>query len=288
MMQRFARLLLLALSVGASVSPALAEETQKPNILRDVDFEQRLDTQLPLDLMFRDESGRAVPLREYFGDKPVILSLAYYECPMLCTLVLNGLTSALRALRFDIGKEFQVVTVSFDPSEGAELAAAKKAAHLKEYRRPGSEAGWHFLTGDEGSIRALTEAVGFKYAYDPATKQYAHAAGIIVATPQGRLSRYFYGVEFAPRDLRLGLIEAANGKIGNLADQFLLYCFHYDPSTGKYSAVTLNAIRLGGLLTVALLGSFIFVMLRRERQGVRTPGALPLSGGVAPRAYVER
>lgn len=278
----------LVLALGAGVS--IAAESDKPDVLRQVDFVQRLDTQLPLDLTFRDESGQTVPLRTYFEDKPVILSLAYYECPMLCTLVLNGLTSALRALSFDIGKQFEVVTVSFDPSETAELAAAKKASHLKDYRRPGSEAGWHFLTGDEASIRALTEAVGFRYAYDPATKQYAHAAGIIVATPQGRLSRYFYGVEFAPRDLRLGLIEAANGKIGTLVDQLLLYCFHYDPSTGKYSAVALNSIRAGGLLTVALLGSFIFVMLRRERhgRGHTAPGGLPLGGGVTPRVSVER
>lgn len=270
--------------VTALSGAASAESADKPDVLRNVDFEQHLDAPLPLDLPFVDETGAAVTLGSYFGKRPVVLVLAYYECPMLCTLVLNGLTSALRAVSFDIGSQFDVVTVSFDPREGPDLAAAKKAAYLKEYRRPGAEKGWHFLTGEESSIRALTEAVGFRYAFDPESKQFAHAAGIVVATPEGRLSRYFYGVEFPPRDLRLGLVEAAEGRIGNAIDQILLYCFHYDPKTGRYSAVALNTIRAGGLLTVALLGSFIVVMLRRERRAQGGGGSFPATSGATPGA----
>ncbi len=258
------------------------EPSGSPPILQRVDFEQRLGTQVPLDLPFRDETGRTVRLGDYFQGKPVVLTLSYYECPMLCTLVLNGLTSALRALRFDLGKEFVAVNVSFNPRETPELAAAKKATYLKEYRRPGSEAGWHFLTGDEESIRRLTEAVGFQYAWDERNQQYAHATGLVVLTPGGQIARYFYGVEFSPRDLRFALIEAAQGKIGSPVDKLLLYCFHYDPSTGRYSALALNSIRIGGVLTVAALISFIVVMLRRERRAAtNAPTWTP--GGVTPR-----
>ncbi|HVM96499.1 MAG TPA: SCO family protein [Candidatus Acidoferrales bacterium] len=251
--------------LSLAVSTARADEGQ-PEILRDVSIDQRLNEQVPLDLTFRDEAGNTVQLGKYFGSKPVILSLAYYECPMLCTLVLNGVASALKVLSFDIGKEYEVVTVSFDPREKPELAAAKKKNYVKEYGRAGAESGWHFLTGDQESIRRLTEAVGFRYKWDPDTKQFAHAAGIIVLTPQGRISRYFYGVEFAPRDLRLGLIEAADNKIGTAVDQLLLYCFHYDPKTGRYGALAINSVRLGGLVTVVALTSFVVVMLRRERR----------------------
>lgn len=258
------------------------EPSGSPPILQRVDFEQRLGTQVPLDLPFRDETGRTVRLGDYFQGKPVVLTLSYYECPMLCTLVLNGLTSALRALRFDLGKEFVAINVSFNPRETPELAAAKKATYLKEYRRPGSEAGWHFLTGDEESIRRLTEAVGFQYAWDERNQQYAHATGLVVLTPGGQIARYFYGVEFSPRDLRFALIEAAQGKIGSPVDKLLLYCFHYDPSTGRYSALALNSIRIGGVLTVAALISFIVVMLRRERRAAtNAPTWTP--GGVTPR-----
>ncbi len=275
----------VALLAGwASMAWANAETIQPTGILRDVEFEQRLNTRIPLDLSFRDESGKAVQLQDYFGKKPVILSLAYYECPMLCTLVLNGLISALRVIPFTPGKEFEIVTVSFNPQESPELAAAKKANYLKEFNRPGAGAGWHFLTGDEASIRTLTETVGFKYAWDPATKQYAHAAGIMVVTPEGRLSRYFYGVEFSPRDLRLGLVEAAEGKIGNLVDQFLLYCYQYDPATGKYSTAALLSIRIGGIVTVVLLASFILFMLRRERRGQGGAGGLHLGGRIGHQA----
>jgi protein SCO1/2 len=255
-----------------------------PEALRGVTIDQRLDQQVPLDLMFRDEQGQAVPLSRYFGDKPVILSLAYYECPMLCTLVLNGLASALKVLSFDVGKEFEVVTVSFDPRETPAQAAAKKVSYLKEYGRPEAGAkGWHFLTGEQESIRRLTEAVGFRYKWDPESKQFAHAAGIVVLTPQGRIARYFYGVEFAPRDLRLGLIEAADGKIGSRVDQLLLFCFHYDPQTGRYGALAINSVRLGGILTVAALSTFVVIMLRRERRTQQTAAAVAWRRGAAPK-----
>jgi protein SCO1/2 len=287
MKERFAAavacVLLCASGARAVRLPAnTGEPSGSPPILQRVDFEQRLGTQVPLDLPFRDETGRTVRLGDYFQGKPVVLTLSYYECPMLCTLVLNGLTSALRALRFDLGREFVAINVSFNPRETPELAAAKKATYLKEYRRPGSEAGWHFLTGDEESIRRLTEAVGFQYAWDERNQQYAHATGLVVLTPGGQIARYFYGVEFSPRDLRFALIEAAQGKIGSPVDKLLLYCFHYDPSTGRYSALALNSIRIGGVLTVAALISFIVVMLRRERRAAtNAPTWTP--GGVTPR-----
>lgn len=242
-------------------------ETGLPPILRDVGFDQRLGEQVPLDLPFRDEAGRTVTLRQYLGDKPVLLVPAYYECPMLCTLVLNGVVSALRALPFDIGREFRVVTVSFNPKETSELAAAKKTHYLAEYRRPGAEAGWHFLVGDDSSIRPLLASIGFRYAWDDTAKQYAHASGVVVLTPAGRVSHYFYGVEYPPRDLRLAFVEASNEHIGSFVDQLLLFCFHYDPTTGRYSRVAMNAVRLGGVLTILALGTFLFVMLRRDRTG---------------------
>jgi protein SCO1 len=269
-MTRVSGVLALLAVTGLAV-PAARADTQRPQILRDVGFDQRLGAQVPLDLPFRDETGRTVTLRDYAGGTPVLLVPAYYECPMLCTLVLNGVVSALRALPFDIGREFQVVTVSFNPRETSELATAKKATYLEQYRRPGAEAGWHFLVGDESSIRPLMEAIGFRYAWDPAAKQYAHASGIVVLTPGGRLSHYFYGVEFAPRDLRLALVEASTEQIGSLVDQLLLFCFHYDPATGRYSRVALNAVRAGGVLTLAALGAFLFVMLRRDRARARRP-----------------
>ncbi len=222
--------------------------------------------QLPLDVELRDEQGRSVRLGQYFGKKPVVLTLVYYECPMLCTLTLNGLAGALRTLSFDAGKEFEIVTVSFEPKDTPALAAAKKAAYLERYQRPGAEAGWHFLTGDADQIARLTGAVGFRYAWDEATRQYAHPGGIVVATPEGRLARYLYGVEYAPRDLRLALIEASAGKIGTKVDQIVLYCYQYDPSTGRYSAALMRMIRVGGAATVLGLGAFVVVMLRREKQ----------------------
>ncbi len=245
---------------------------QPAPILREVGIDQKLDAQIPLDLVFRDEQGRAISLREYFGEKPVILALVYYECPMLCTLILNGVLRSLRALPLTVGKEFTVLTVSFDPREGPELAAAKKRAYVRSYGRPEAEGGWHFLTGEETAIRRLTEAVGFRYAFDPETGQFAHASGIMVLTPQGRIARYFYGIEYAPRDLRFGLIEAAQGRIGSPVDQILLYCYHYDPKTGKYSLLVMNVLRLAGAATVLALGGFILVMLHRDRRKKRMLG----------------
>jgi protein SCO1/2 len=253
------------------VSEVRAEEPKKPltpaDVIREVGFEQRLEAQLPLDAGFRDETGRAVTLREYAGKRPLVLALVYYDCPMLCTLILNGLTSSLKAVNLDAGIDFDVVAVSFDPRETPELAAGKKQAHVKEYGRAGSERGWHFLTGDAEAIRQVTEAAGFKYYWDEESQQFAHASGVIVVTPEGRLARYFYGIEYAPRDLRLGLVEASAGKIGSRVDRMLLYCFHYDPASGKYSLAVMNIVRVLGTATVALIVGFILVMLRRERRG---------------------
>jgi protein SCO1/2 len=245
---------------------ALAAQTALPPQLRDVGIDQRLNARVPLELGFRDESGAPVALRSYFGRRPVVLALVYYECPMLCTMVLNGLLKSLRAINLDAGRDFEVVTVSFDPSETHELAAAKKQSYVERYSRPTAAAGWHFLTGEEEAIRKLTQAVGFRYKYDPATNQFAHASAIMVLTPDGRLARYLYGIEYAPRDLRLALVEAAAGKIGTAVDQVLLYCFHYDPATGKYSLLIMNIIRAAGAATVVALGLFMLVMFRRDRR----------------------
>jgi protein SCO1/2 len=237
-----------------------------PEVLTEIGLDQRLDAQVPLDLRFKDEAGRDVRLGDYFGRKPVILTLVYYECPMLCTQVLNGLTSALGVLSFTVGQEFDIVTVSFDPKETPELAAAKKAAYLDRYKRKGAGRGWHFLTGDERSIAALTKAVGFRYAYNASIDQYAHVSGIMVLTPEGRLSRYFYGIEYGPRDVRLALIEAADRRIGTPADQLLLYCFHYDPKSARYSLAIMRLVRTLGVATVLAMVGGIVVLCRRERR----------------------
>jgi protein SCO1/2 len=236
---------------------------QVPALLDNVRIDQRLNEQIPLDLVFSDETGRPVKLGQYFGSKAVILALVYYECPMLCNEILNGLLSSIKAISFNLGEHYSIVTVSFNPNERPELAAAKKANYIERYGRNRPAEGWHFLTGDQSSIEALTNAVGFHYAYDPQTKQYAHASAIMILTPQGRLSRYFYGIEYAPKDLRLGLVEASEGKIGSPVDQLLLYCFHYDPVTGKYSAVVMNIVRLSGIATV--LGILVLILIFRRR-----------------------
>ncbi len=249
----------------------LPPSSKKPDVLTKVGIEQRLNQQVPLDVAFRDETGRAVRLGDYFGQKPVILALVYYQCPMLCTQTLNGLTSALSVLKFDIGKEFNVVTVSFDPREKPELAAAKKRTYVNRYGRPEAARGWHFLTGDQASIDALTKAVGFNYAWDEQTQQFAHATGITVLTPQGRLAQYYYGVEYSPKDLRLGLVEASANKIGTTVDQILLYCYHYDPATGKYGAAVTNVLRIAGVVTIVVLGGFMFILFRKDL-GTTNPG----------------
>ena len=262
----------LALAAAFAVLSAMpstsvrAEPRTKPlSPLSDIGFDQKLGATVPLDLMFRDESGRAVRLGEYFGARPVILSLAYFDCPMLCGMSLQGLASSLKTLSFDAGKEFQVVTVSFNPRNTPEEARKKKATYLAEYGRAGADQGWHFLTGDEDSIRRLTAAVGFRYAWDEDQKQYAHGTGIVLLSAQGAVSRYFFGIDYAPKDLRLGLIESAQGKIGTLTDQLVLLCYHYDPHTGRYSVAAINSVRAGAVLTMLALGTFIVVMIRRER-----------------------
>ncbi|HVN81644.1 MAG TPA: SCO family protein [Terriglobia bacterium] len=226
--------------------------------------------QIPLDLEFRNEDGQPVRLGTFLGKRPVVLSLVYFQCPMLCTQVLNGLASSLVVLSFDVGKQFDVVTVSFDPADTPELAAAKKENYLRRYRRPGAAQGWHFLTGDESSIKTLTQAVGFHYAFDSKSKQFAHPSGIMILTPQGRIARYFYGIEYAPRDLRLGLVEASEYRIGSPADQILLFCYHYDPSAGKYSVVVLRILKLAAALTLLVLTA-LFLILKRKTSRENIP-----------------
>ena len=248
-----------------------------PTALRDVRIEQKLDQQLPLDLAFRDENGQSVRLGQYFGNKPVVLALVYYDCPMLCTQILNGMVTSFRVLPFEIGKEYEVVTISFDPRETAALATKKKKIYvdyLPEKRRAAATQGWHFLTGDPESIKAITDAVGFHYHYDEATKQFAHASAIMVATPHGKLSRYYYGIEYSARDLRLGLIESAANKIGSPVDQLLLYCYHYDPATGKYGAVVMNIVRVGGVLTLIAIAIMFLLFRRRPAQLKLKPGGV--------------
>jgi protein SCO1/2 len=238
---------------------------QLPPGLAGVGIQQKLDNQLPLHLKFRDEYGQEVTLGKYFeSKKPVLLAPVYYRCPMLCTQIMSGLEGALRAVTFNPGQDFEIVAFSFDPKDVPETALAKKEMYMKRYRRPDTKNGWHFLTGDEESIKALTAALGYGYQYDPKTDQYAHASGVMIATPQGRLSRYFYGVEYSPRDLRLGLVEASENKIGNPVDALLLFCFHYDPATGKYGAVAMNMIRFAGGAFTLIGGSFLLIMFRRD------------------------
>ncbi|MCI0568486.1 MAG: SCO family protein [Acidobacteria bacterium] len=255
--------ILAILAIGSA--SAQAPEDATPPALRGVGLDQHLGEEVPLELAFVNESGEAVHLADYFDERPVILTLNYYQCPMLCTLELNGLVSALRTMSLEPERDFRIVTVSINPKEGPDLASEKKAIYVKDYARAGAASGWHFLTGEESSIRELARRVGFRYSFDEASGQYAHAAGIVVLTPSGRVSRYFYGVDFAPRDLRLALVESSEGKIGSLADKVLLFCFHYDPSTGRYSMAALRAMRVGGLLTALVLGALILRTLRRER-----------------------
>jgi len=242
-----------------------------PKALTGVGIDQKLNEQLPLDLVLKNENGESVKLGDYFGKKPVVISLVYYQCPMLCNQILNGMVTAFKVMSFAPGKEFEVVTISFDPRETPALAAAKKKTYvdyLPEDRRAAAAAGWHFLTADEASIARITNAVGFRYHWDDATNQFAHASAIYVATSQGKLARYFYGIEYAPRDLRLGLIEAAENKIGSPVDQLLLYCYHYDPATGKYGAAVMNMMRVGGVITLIALAVLLLALRRRSRAQV--------------------
>lgn len=232
----------------------------RPPGLKNVGIQQNLSGQIPADLEFRDETGKAVRLGDYFGQKPMILSLVYYKCPMLCGEVLSGLSRALKVLKFNVGDEFNVLTVSFDPKDTPEIGAAKKAEYMERYGRPEAAQGWHFLTGPQSSIDALTKAAGFQYQYDPKTEQFAHSTAIMILTPQGKIAQYYYGVEYAPKDLRLGLIQASQNKIGTVVDEVLLYCYHYDPTTGRYGAVISRILQLSALATVLILGLFMAVL----------------------------
>ncbi|MDQ6803268.1 MAG: SCO family protein [Acidobacteriota bacterium] len=256
-----------ALSTLLIASAAFADNSATPPKLPgEVSIRQNLNAQLPLDLMFRDESGAIVRLRDYFHGKPVLINFMYYRCPMLCSMVMEGISSSLTELKFNVGEEFDVITVSIDPRDMPREAAAKKDKYVKRYGRLGAAKGWHFLTGHDSSIHALTNAVGFHYAYDPEHDQFAHGTVLIVATPQGRISRYLYGFEYKPRDVRLALVEASASKIGTASDQLLLLCYHYDPATGKYSRSAMNLVRAGGIATVLSLASFIIIMIRKERR----------------------
>jgi protein SCO1 len=245
----------------------------RPPRLQNVGIEQHLDAQVPPGLIFRDETGKTVQLGDYFGRKPLILNLVYYNCTMLCGEALAGLSSAMRLIKFDVGNEFDVVTVSFDPRETPEMASAKKIDFVKRYGRPRAYQGWHFLTGQADSINALTKAVGFQYQYDEKTNQYAHATAIMVLTPGGRISRYFYGVDFPPKDLRMGLVEASQNKIGNAVDAVLLYCYHYDPQTGKYGAMVANILRLAAAATIVMLGGLLLILWRLDRAATNKAAA---------------
>lgn len=269
--------LTLSAQPGQLLGPAQQSAMQDSNLrpalpgaLAGVGIDQKLDQQLPLDVTLRDEYGRDVKLRDFFqAGKPVILAPVYYRCPMLCTQILNGLASSLKAVSLNPARDFEVVAVSFDPKDTAEIAAAKKQMYLKRYGRPGAANGWHLLTGDAANVKQLMDAIGYHYKYDPKTDQYAHASGVMIATPDGRLSRYFYGIEYDPRDVRLGLVEASHNKIGNPVDQILLFCFHYDPSTGKYGAVAMNIVRAAGAGFVLFFGGLLAIVLRRDARKSR-------------------
>ena len=252
-------------TAGYKLEPGITSSTM-PRPLREIGFDQNLDQYVPLDVPFRDESGRTIRLADYFGSRPVVLVFAYYDCPMLCTQVINGLSTALNILSLAPGKDFEIVTVSFNPRDTPATASAKKAVYLERYTRDGAAQAWHFLSGDQPSIDRLTKAAGFRYVWDAETKQFAHPTGVIVLTPDGRLSRYLFGIEYGPRDLRYALVEASAGGVGNAVDTLLLYCYHYDPMTGRYGFVVMRAVRIAGAATVLALASFIIVMVRKEKR----------------------
>ena len=257
-----------ALAPAQIYGPPQMQVYTPSRLLQKVGINQKMGAQIPLDLPFVDESGKDVTLGQYFG-KPVILALVYYQCPSLCNMVLNGVLRSIKQLDLMAGSEYEVIAVSFDPRETPEMASAKKQTYLKDYRRQGAEQGWHFLTGLETSSKALADSVGFRYVYDAMTNQYAHSSAIMILTPAGRIDRYFYGIDYPARDVRLGLVEASNERIGTPTDQVLLYCFHYDPTTGKYALVVMNVLRLAGLITVAVLATFLIVMFRRDFRAAR-------------------
>src|ERR1043166_3873159 len=246
-----------------------------PPVLKKVGIDQKLNEKVLLDAVFKDEEGREVRLGQFFKGKPVVLSLVYYTCPMLCNQILNGMLSSFRQISFNAGEQFEVINVSFDPRDTPAIAAAKKQTYIKAYNRAGGEAAWHFLTGDEANVRRLADAVGFRYLWDEQTKQFAHASGIMILTPEGKLARYFYGVEYPPRDLRLGLVEASQNRIGTPVDTLMLYCYHYDPATGKYGAVVMNIMRVAGVITVGLMVGLFFFLRKISRRRMTVSEARP-------------
>jgi protein SCO1/2 len=263
---------LATLAATAAVGQDMATVTgELPGPLAEIGFDQRPGEPLPLDLMMRDAEGNEVELASFFGERPVILAPVYYTCPMLCGMVLNGLVTSLKTLTFEPGRDYEVVAFSFDPADTAEQATARKENAVARFGRETDGTGFHFLTGDQEAIDRLTGAIGFRYARDGDSGEFAHTAGLVLATPDGRIARQLFGVEYAPRDLRLALVEAGEGEIGGLVEAVLLYCFHYDPAIGKYSAMTMNMVRLGGVLTLAVLGGFVLLALWRERRAGRMP-----------------
>lgn len=270
MMNRMSAALLACAGLASAqiYGPPQTQVYAPSRLLQKVGINQKMGAQIPLDLPFVDELGRDVTVRQYFG-KPVILALVYYQCPSLCNMVLNGVLRSIKQLDLTAGNDYEVIAVSFDPRETPEMAAAKKQTYLRDYKRQGAEQGWHFLTGPETSSKALADSVGFRYIYDAMTNQYAHSSAIMILTPAGRIDRYFYGIDYPARDVRLGLVEASNERIGTPTDQVLLYCFHYDPTTGKYALVVMNVLRLAGLITVAVLATFMIVMFRRDFRAAR-------------------
>lgn len=255
---------LLGAGAWGQMDPLSPPANVRPPALKHVGIEQRLNQQIPPDLVFQDEAGNLVHLGQYFGKGPLLLNLVYYHCPMLCSQVLNNLTGSLRAVSYTVGRDFQVLTVSFDPQETPLMAVAKKKTVLASYGRPEAGKGWHFLTGSARSIAALTQAAGFQYQYNPKSNQYAHPTALVLLTPSGKISQYYYGIDYAPRDLRLGLVRASNGQVGTLLDQALLYCYRYDPQTGKYSAIITRVLRISGAVWLAMVGAFLVVMFRME------------------------
>ncbi len=263
---RFAHRLLRGVCAVCLSMPAVAQVMTAPDPPK-VEIVQKLDNQVPMDLTFVDEQGKTVALRDLTQGKPVVLALVYYECPMLCGEVMQGMLKAFNELDFTIGNEYTVIMVSFNPKEKPELATLKKKNMLEHYKTPSAAAGWHFLTtADEGNVRKLAESVGFEYAYLPSVDQYAHASGIMLLTPEGKVSRYFYGIAYPERDLRFGLIDASQGRIGEIADKILMLCYRYDPASGSYGFVVMSAIRIGGIITVGCLGLFVSTMLVQERR----------------------
>jgi len=282
-----AALLLAAPATPAQTVPSNMGPTAAtlPPALENVGFEPPLDGPMPLDLAFRDETGRSVRLREYFGQKPVVLAFVYYSCPMLCDQVQQGVVGVLRMLSFNPGRDYEVVFVSFDSRETPEMAAEKKKKALAHFRRPETDSGWHFLTGSKESVEAATKAANFRFTLDAKSNLFAHASGVLILTPDGHISRYFYGVEYPGRDMRLGLVDASAGKIGTPIDHVLLYCYHYDPAAAAYSASILKIIRLAGVLTILCLVGGILIFRRRETLAAARNLRHPLSGGVERGAH---